>query len=92
MEVRLSYTGDAGELRWKYRQVATLSAWTLTLNGTGLDLTANVVGEYDDQATTTQPSKLTFRVVRQNHAPWDWPVETLHIADGVLRARLTQTE
>jgi len=86
-------TGIDGALKWNYREVAVLGAWTITMTGTGLDLTAQVVGEVDQYATTSQPSALIFCGSRQiTGVHWTWPVSTLHIANGTLHARLTQTE
>jgi hypothetical protein len=81
--------GVVGELRWGYHLAAVLGPWTLAMSPGGLDLTATVVSH--DAFRTSQPS-VTFHVTRQDKAPWVWPVESLQIANGVLSARLTQTE
>ena len=86
-------TGVDGMLKWNYREVAVLGPWTITMTGKGLDLTAHVVGEVDQYATTMQPSALTFFGSRQTTGVrWRWPVTSLQIANGTLHACLTQTE
>lgn len=74
-----SITGTAGELRWGYTSVATLSSWSLKQDS----LTATVVSS-DPFGVQQQP--LTFRVHTPKGHVWDWRISTLQIADATLTA------
>ena len=84
-----TFHGQEGELLWGYLPAASLGPWTFTADHAGGDLTAQVKDA--DTFRTSQPF-LTFRVVRQNASVWIWPVQSLHIADGRLTARLGPQE
>jgi hypothetical protein len=82
------YTGQAAEVRWGYFIAAALGAFTLTANGTGTRVTAEVRDV--DPIKSVQPG-LRFCVVRQSTV-WTWPIESLQIADGTLTASLGPQE
>lgn len=82
--------GRQAELRWSYHVAASLGPWTLTMDRSGGGaLTAQVVSA-DTFRVEQRP--LTFRTVRQNAAPWEWPVTSLHIAGATLTAALGPQE
>ena len=82
---KFTFTGHAGEVRWGYQVAALVGTWTLTVQPTGTDLSAEVTSA--DTYRIEQPS-LTFRVTRQNGRRWEWPIESLLVAGGTLKARL----
>ena len=85
----LTIHGPEGVVRWVYHSAATLGAWTLTVTPAGGDLTATVVSA-DDFKLSQQG--LTFRWSRQNGSAWVWPIQSLHVADVTLTARVGPQE
>ena len=79
-------TGKTGEIRWGYHTAATVGAWTIQHDGmTGCDLTA-ALESVDDFRLSQAP--LLFQVPRPDRPPWRWPVESVHVMNGSLVARL----
>jgi hypothetical protein len=85
----LSLAGQQAEIRWAYHRAASLGPWTLSANGAAGTLTAQVIEA--DTFKLSQPA-LTFRIPRPNGSVWAYPIQSLHIADGTLTARVSTQE
>lgn len=72
-------------MRWGYHTAATLSAWTLTADTTGMTLVATST---DADAFKVTQHPLTLVVSRQNGQPWIWPLESLHLAGSTVTGRV----
>lgn len=86
MAHRITFTGQAGEIRWGYRPVAALASWTLDADATGGALTGSLSASADNAFWVSQ-QPLRFVVPRPTGA-WTWPIESLQVADRQVTARL----
>lgn len=68
-----SVKGQGGQLRWGYRSVATLGAWTFAQTPAGGTVTAALV---DSDEFGLDQSPLVV-VVPVGQAQWRWPVREL---------------
>jgi hypothetical protein len=84
-----SLAGQAAEIRWAYHRAASLGPWRLSAGGSDGTLTATVIEA--DTFKLSQPA-LTLRIPRQNGSVWSYPIQSLHIADGTLTARVSTQE
>ena len=82
-------TGREGMVTWGYHVAASLASWSLSATGATGTLTGTV-SEADDFKLSQQG--LSFCVRRQTGPPWEWPIESLHIADHQLTATVRLQE
>lgn len=76
-----SVGGESGLIKWGYREVATLTAWSIADGGV---LRATVV-QQNESLVTQAP--LTFVVPRPT-GKWTWDIDTLQITGNALSATL----
>lgn len=79
----LTLTGHDGAIVWGYHTAASVVSWSLSATGTTGTLTAKV-SKADTFKLTQQDLK--FRVRRQTGTSWEWPIDSLHIADQTITA------
>jgi hypothetical protein len=84
----MAVSGERGSIRWGYRSVAAVSAWTLTKAG-GVTSVTGSVSDVDSYGISQRP--LLFIVTRDTGA-LRFPVLELQIADGTLIASLGPQE
>ena len=80
----MTVSGAIGELRWGYRRAGTVGAWTIQRVDGVWRLEATLARLQMPEASQRP---LAF-VVTHQHGTWQWPIETLHVADGQLEAVL----
>lgn len=86
----VSITGPTASIFRGYRQVATLSAWSLSANGASASFSGAL--ENGDRFQLTQHG-LEVRVARQKgQQPFRWPVESLHIEGRTVSAQVRLSE
>ena len=86
MSHAITYSGPTGSIKWGYREIATVGAWSLVADATGGDLTSRVVAPHDAFGVTQAPLRF---VVPRPTTTWEWPIESLQIADdGAVHARV----
>lgn len=68
---------------------ASVVSWSLSATGTTGTLTAKV-SKADTFRLTQQDLK--FRVRRQTGTSWEWPIDSLHIADQTITATVRLQE
>lgn len=85
----MTIRGAEATVRWVYHRAAELGSWELTVDDTVGTVTAKVTAA-DDFKLAQQG--LVFRVDRQNGPAFIWPVQSLHVADGMLTARVSLQE
>jgi len=81
--------GAEAVITWGYHPAIRLGPWRVELDAQSLTLNGKVLTT-DTFRASQQP--LTFTVSRPQGLKWCWPVESLHIADGELTARLGPQE
>ncbi len=85
----LTMTGHDGAIVWGYHTAASVVSWSLSATGTTGTLTAKV-SKADTFRLTQQDLK--FRVRRQTGTSWEWPIDSLHIADQTITATVRLQE
>ena len=85
----LTLTGHDGAIVWGYHTAASVVSWSLSATGTTGTLTAKV-SKADTFKLTQQDLK--FRVRRQTGTSWEWPIDSLHVADGTVTATVRLQE
>ena len=76
-----------GSLRWGYHTAGDLRACTITRHPVTRRETLTASIAFLD-ATRARQRPLFFVVLLQHGRSWEWPVETLELTGGVLRATL----
>lgn len=85
----LTLTGHDGAIVWGYHTAASVVSWSLSATGTTGTLTAKV-SKADTFKLTQQDLK--FRVRRQAGTSLEWPIDSLHVADGTVTATVRLQE
>lgn len=85
----LTLTGHDGAIVWGYHTAASVVSWSLSATGKTGTLTAKV-SKADSFKLTQQDLK--FRVRRQTGTSWEWPIDSLHIADQTITATVRLQE
>lgn len=85
----LTLTGHDDAIVWGYHTAASVVSWSLSATGTTGTLTAKV-SKADSFKLTQQDLK--FRVRRQTGTSWEWPIDSLHIADQTITATVRLQE
>lgn len=85
----LTMTGHDGTIVWGYHTAASCVSWSLSATGTTGTLIATV-SKADSFKLTQQDLK--FRVRRQTGTSWEWPIESLQIADRTITATVRLQE
>jgi len=85
----LTMKGAEAQIRWAYHRAASLGAWELSASGPIGTFTATVIEA--DTFKLSQPA-LSVRIPRPNGSAWSYPVQSLHVADGTLTARVSLQE
>jgi hypothetical protein len=80
----LSITGHTASIYWGYREVAAVSAWSVSSQGSSVATFTGTLERGDAFALTQQG--LEVRIPRPKGQPWRWPVESLHLADRTVSA------
>ena len=81
--------GAEAVIKWGWHTAVSLGPWSVEVDPTQRTLTGKVV-KADTFRVLQQPLK--FYVSRPRGTAWVWPVESLHVADGELTARLGPQE